>query len=104
MTVTNGCLLCGGDVRGNRESKYYCKKCNILFSHESLERAGKFKPQEGKAVVKARFVGSSTSNKYHTLECWLGKNIKPERRIYFATVTEAHKHGYVGCKKCVQPT
>ncbi len=32
----SGCPLCKGDVIGNREIKYYCKRCNVLFSEEII--------------------------------------------------------------------
>lgn len=37
VTVKGGCPICKGDVKGNDHAKYFCQKCNILFSKESLE-------------------------------------------------------------------
>jgi len=34
--VREGCPLCKSDVIGNKEIKYYCKGCNILFSEEVI--------------------------------------------------------------------
>jgi len=36
LLVKNACPICGGDVKGNDEIKYYCKNCNLLFSRENL--------------------------------------------------------------------
>lgn len=29
--IKNGCPVCHSDVKGDKESKYYCKRCNILY-------------------------------------------------------------------------
>ncbi|MFH1769933.1 MAG: hypothetical protein ABH828_00050 [archaeon] len=31
-TVKNGCPVCHEDVRGDAEKKYFCKRCNVLYS------------------------------------------------------------------------
>ncbi len=36
FVIKNGCPLCGGDVIGNDEVKYYCKHCNMLFEFKDL--------------------------------------------------------------------
>jgi len=107
ITIEKGCLLCGGDLKGSKEAKYYCKHCNILFSHDSLVKAGKFKVKRPivepvKAVEKplARLVGSSEADKFHKLDCRFAKLIKPENRVYFRDQGEAKNKGYKGCKKC----
>ena len=48
-TIKNGCIICGGDVRGNREMKYLCSRCNILYSEEHmLEVQKRKKSKKGK--------------------------------------------------------
>jgi len=49
---------------------------------------------------KETFVGSSTSKKYHRLDCRYAAKIKPENRIYFAGEEEARQQGYLPCKVC----
>lgn len=34
--VIKACPLCGGDVKGNKKYRYYCKDCNILFTKKEL--------------------------------------------------------------------
>lgn len=56
--------------------------------------------EQGQKEPEKKFVGSKNSNKYHNLSCtWAGR-IKPENRVYFASVAEAEKAGYVACKVC----
>lgn len=108
VTIEKGCIICNGDLRGSPEAKYYCKRCNILFSRESLIKAGKFKVKRpivepAKKPVKkveARLVGSSESDKFHSLDCRFAKMIKKENRVYFIDEKEAKSKGYKGCKKC----
>ena len=54
--VKNGCPLCGGDVVGNDDVKYYCKRCNLLFNRSELtiQRQGKQKNAAGEKQVKTR--------------------------------------------------
>jgi len=42
-TIKKGCVMCGGDIKGNKARKYFCKHCNLLFSKESLVKSGKIK-------------------------------------------------------------
>ncbi len=35
-TIIKACPLCGGDVKGNKEYKYYCRSCRILFTRKEL--------------------------------------------------------------------
>ncbi|MFH1590215.1 MAG: hypothetical protein ABIB43_06630 [archaeon] len=31
-TIEGGCPICHGDVRGDKENKFYCEHCNYLYS------------------------------------------------------------------------
>jgi len=55
---------------------------------------------EDNQVVEGRYVGSTTSNKYHRPDCSYAKKIKPENRIYFSDVWAARDAGYLPCKAC----
>jgi len=48
----------------------------------------------------ARFVGSSTSKKYHRPDCRYALKIKPENLIYFQSEEDAKGQGYLPCKSC----
>ncbi len=50
--------------------------------------------------LNAMFVGSSTSKKYHLLDCRYALKIKPENRIYFQSPEDAKRQGYLPCKTC----
>jgi hypothetical protein len=50
--------------------------------------------------AKAAFMGSITSKKYHLLDCRYALKIKPENRIYFQSVEDAKRQGYLPCKSC----
>jgi len=49
---------------------------------------------------KGVFVGSSTSKKYHRLDCRYAAKIKPENKIYFSGEEDARTQGYLPCKTC----
>lgn len=49
---------------------------------------------------KAAFMGSITSKKYHRLDCRYALKIKPENCIYFQSVEDAKRQGYLPCKSC----
>lgn len=46
------------------------------------------------------FVGSSTSKKYHRLDCHYAAKIKPENKIYFSGEDDARLQDYLPCKTC----
>ena len=50
-----------------------------------------------------KYVGSSSSNKYHYLECKWAKTIHPEKLITFKSVSEAKAAGYIRCPACNPP-
>ncbi len=47
-----------------------------------------------------QFVGSSTSKKYHRLDCRYAAKIKLENKIYFSGDEDARQQGYLPCKTC----
>jgi micrococcal nuclease len=49
---------------------------------------------------KAKYVGSKSSFKFHTLECELGDTISEENKVYFADRDDAIKAGFIPCKDC----
>ncbi len=49
---------------------------------------------------EGQFVGSSTSKKYHRLDCRYATKIKPENKIYFSGDEDARLQGYLPCKIC----
>ena len=93
--VEKGCLICGGDVKGNRKAQYYCAKCNVLFSHQSLERYGHIKKK-----MEPKFVGSRNSNKIHKLDCMCAKRISKKNRVFFVDEDSARKLKYKRCGVC----
>lgn len=36
FVITDGCPICGGEVKGNDHLKYFCKKCNLLFDKKDI--------------------------------------------------------------------
>jgi len=62
-------------------------------------------PRQNRAEAhqEAMYMGSTTSDKYHNLDCRYAQKIKPENRIYFADVEDARQKGYVPCKVCNPP-
>lgn len=51
-------------------------------------------------TTKATFTGSSTSKKYHLLDCRYAAKIKPENKINFQSREDANRQGYLPCKSC----
>ncbi len=126
--IKNACPLCGGDVKGNDELGYYCKRCNLIFSfdelrgnskktsdrrnekqHEttqSIKNAGNHSISNVNSNPKCEpeesmlFVASRMSNKFHTPNCPFAKNILPENKVVFKSKEEALSHGFKPCK-CV---
>jgi len=52
------------------------------------------------ADTSEALVGSSTSKKYHRLDCRYVAKIKPENRIDFTSPEDAKRQGYLPCKSC----
>ena len=49
---------------------------------------------------EVRYVASTTSDKYHRLDCRYAEKIKEENRVYFSDAWEAREAGYSPCKVC----
>jgi hypothetical protein len=47
-----------------------------------------------------QFVASTSSKKYHSLDCRYATKMKEENRIYFQSAEEAEDQGYEPCKVC----
>ncbi len=62
-------------------------------------------PKQNRAGAhqEAMYMGSITSDKYHSFDCRYAQKIKPENRIYFADAEDARQKGYVPCKVCNPP-
>lgn len=39
VTVSSGCPICGGDVKGNDDYRFFCRPCNLLFRRADLSPA-----------------------------------------------------------------
>jgi methylphosphotriester-DNA--protein-cysteine methyltransferase len=46
------------------------------------------------------FVGSKSSNKYHSCDCTWAKKISSKNLVCFKSTEEAQEKGYVPCKVC----
>lgn len=62
--------------------------------------SGSLLASSANGATKATFVGSSTSKKYHLPDCRYALKIKPENRIYFQSLEDAKRQGYLPCKSC----
>lgn len=49
---------------------------------------------------KGNYAGWSPGKIFGTLECKSGMRMKPENRVFFATLEDAVKEGYRPCKNC----
>jgi len=50
--IVKACPLCGGDVKGNKQYRYFCRDCNILFTKKELLAS----PEQLKKHVKKTIV------------------------------------------------
>lgn len=48
----------------------------------------------------AKFVGSKSSDKYHTCDCKYAQKIKPENLVCFRSREEAESEGRISCSLC----
>lgn len=104
--LRNACPLCKGDVRGNKELKFHCANCNILFERRHL--TGKLpirkegKPARGQVKKLMPIVASLLGNKLHATNCPFAKNIKARNRLGFSTVAEARKNKNFRLCRCLK--
>lgn len=50
--------------------------------------------------VGTMFVGSKSSNKYHSCDCTWAKKISAQNLVCFKSMEEAQNSGYIPCKVC----
>lgn len=120
----DGCPLCGGEVRGNEEYRYFCKKCNMLFNRNVLAKKRKkaVPKKEEEQITKEleatqtsgspaeiydeetqpieeelKFIASSKSNKMHIDTCHFLKKIQKENWIYLDSLEDGLKKKYEPC-------
>ncbi|MBW2967568.1 hypothetical protein KY362_03715 [Candidatus Woesearchaeota archaeon] len=77
--ITNGCPICGGDVKGNDHFKYFCKKCNVLFTKKDILD----KEFGGMAVKKTKLTESEKDA--------MQKRVKELKDRVFAAFSEEEK-------------
>lgn len=117
-TLSGACPLCGGDVKGDNEHKFFCSGCNILFEKAHLARKEqKTAPQTARGVDqavtpkpirqlqkqdrKSKYIVSLHSDRYHRYGCRYTTQIKEDNLFYFNTSAEAEAKSYIACK-CVR--
>ena len=47
-----------------------------------------------------KYIGSMNSDKYHLPSCEWARKIKPGNSVWFSSLEEARRAGYVPCKVC----
>ncbi|RME77733.1 hypothetical protein D6774_03485 [Candidatus Woesearchaeota archaeon] len=54
--IRNACPICSGDLKGNDQVRYLCKKCNLLFDrkHFKIEQDTKEQPLENKQTKQEK--------------------------------------------------
>lgn len=67
---------------------------------ENDTSAGKPVAMSSSMDTSEALVGSSTTKKYHRLDCRYVAKIKPENRINFTSPEDAKRQGYLPCKSC----
>ena len=60
-------------------------------------------PKPAETSSPGKYVGSSTSNKYHYPGCKWTAQIRPHNLLNFSTTEEARKRGYIPCPTCRPP-
>ncbi len=95
---------------GRLDASYRGSSDSGLVSHRELsdiDDTASFydEPRQNRAEAdqEAMYMGSTTSDKYHNLDCRYAQKIKPENRIYFVDAEYARQKGYVPCKVCNPP-
>jgi hypothetical protein len=104
-TIEGGCLLCGGDVKGNETYKFYCKKCNVLFERWHLARRKEMASKEPAPAKEepyrlpagVKYIASHHSDKYHKLGCRYVDQIQGANLKHFKSGIEAERKGYKAC-------
>ncbi|MBI2624322.1 hypothetical protein HYW67_02395 [Candidatus Parcubacteria bacterium] len=56
--------------------------------------------QQSKTQVQGNFLASRNGKRYYPKDCASANRIKPENRIWFASIAEAEKAGYTKATNC----
>ena len=91
----NSCALCGSDVIGNEQYKYFCKKCNVLFQRKHLKKKKEDKNEVAVLKKTESIVASAKSNKMHVASCHFLKKI--QEMIHLDSVEQGKQKGYESC-------
>ena len=113
--VESGCPICHSDVIGNERYRYFCKKCNMLFSFRHLDKRRhkvetkqaphiqeKTEPpmiyaEETEPVEEPKFVASVKSDKMHLDTCHFINKIRKDNWIHLDSFEDGIRKGYVPC-------
>ena len=92
--VSNGKKLTWTTKRNSGATTNSTGASRGYYAGSSHNKASKF----GKTVVKAAFIGNSSSNKFHRPGC--SYMPQPQNQVAFKSRAEAIKAGYEPCKRC----
>jgi hypothetical protein len=82
--ISNGCPICGGDVKGNDHYRYFCEKCNVLFDKKDI-----LDKEFGRSIAE---VGSVRKTKLSDAErAELDRKRKDLKERIFKTFTQEEK-------------
>ncbi|MBI1768383.1 MAG: metal-binding protein [Bacteroidetes bacterium] len=70
-----------------------------MFRNRDLSSVGIFRLIRGS---KIQFAGNAKLKIYGRLNCWSGKRMKKENRVFFENETEAIQRGFRPCKHCTK--
>jgi hypothetical protein len=76
------------------EKKYDGVKAGMVVEAKRADKNAGIKD------TNEKLVGSSSSKKYHRLDCRYAQKIKAENRIYFSSEEDARSQSYLPCKVC----
>ena len=87
-------------LSGEKEGGNGSLSAEALDAENNTSRGKSLPASPSMNTSKAMLVGSSTSKKYHLLDCRYVAKIKPENRINFQNSEDAKRQGYLPCKSC----
>ena len=68
---------------------------------EAMEQGKGFWPVVLKgSAAKARYVGTKSSKRFHTLSCAQGRKVGASNRVFFSSLREAFSAGYAPAREC----
>jgi hypothetical protein len=82
--ISNGCPVCGGDVKGNDYYRYFCENCNVLFDKKDI-----IEKEFGKSITETGPVKKTILTDDEREE--LDKKRKELKDRIFKTFTEEEK-------------